>query len=208
MENHKARSVKSTALYWIAFTAALALVAVAVMHLGGLGPRPDSTAPGVPQSVPVATSVPAAPATASQAPVGPTYTISGLFLFGNSIGGETNFSPSEIVADIPGNCKVTPEGEKAKSLTLFQDLGPQTVPSLNLWKSYITGSTITLSNPTLVGGDSPHIVADARITPPAATGPFPAYLEEKKATFRWALPAESDTAGRSEGDRLISCYNA
>lgn len=212
MGNEKARSVESTIFCWIAFTAALALVAVAVMNMGGLGPRADSAAPGVAQSVPVATQVPAAPASsppaASQTPANPIYTISGLFLFGNSIGGETNFSPSDIVAGIRGTCQVTPGGAEAQTLTLFQDLGSQTGPGLNLWKSYIAGSTIALSNPTLVGGDSPYILADARITPPDVTGPFPPYLEVKKAKFRWALPAVTNAAGESVGDRLISCYNA
>ena len=66
----------------------------------------------------------------------------------------------------------------------------------------IAGSTLSLSNVRLVSGDSPYIVADARIVPKEATGPFPAYMEMGQARFKWALPV-SDVSGFA--DPLIVC---
>lgn len=207
MENRKAPSMKSTVLYWIAFTVALALVAVGLLNLAvPVGPT-DSTAPEAAQSAPVATQaapVPtASPVNASQSPGAGNYTLKGAFLlFGSQVAGESSFRPSDLVS---GDCRLTEGGKKAQSMTLIQDVGPQTELSNELMNVYVNGSAVYLSNARFVAGENPYIVADSRIVPHGAVAPFPAYVEAKQARFRWALPAMVNADGQSVGDPLIVC---
>jgi hypothetical protein len=202
VENQKATSVKSTALLWIAFTAALALVAVALLHLGVLGGRSDSTAPDAIQSAPAATQAIPSARTEPAAGQGGGYSLTNVFIYEGRVAGDTNFRPSEVLT---GGCRTTERGSKALYMTLFQDMEAQSPLTLQLMDAYTAGSIVNLTNVHLVPNDNPYLLADARIVPNGTPGPFPPYLDVTQAKFRWAQPVSEEPNAAAVGDPLIVC---
>lgn len=204
MENHKAPTLKSTVLYWIAFTVALALVAVGLLNLGVFGGRPDSAAPEVVQSAPAATPEQSSPFVAEPV-LKRVPTVSDLKVMDNFVLGTSNFTVSDFA--IHQGCSVTDIGKAQSELRLlhwFRDLPAGFTEES--FKTYVANSQLILSNTELVDAPSgPYFQADIRMVPIGVAyrsdSGLPTYLEVKAAHFTWMKVND----GHNNFDPLIRC---